>query len=258
MQKKRALILVTNDDGYDAPGIRNLVALAREFGEVLLVGPMNGQSGMSHAVTLHEPIRVQKISEEPGLKVYACSGTPADCVKIALNQILKVKPDLLLSGINHGSNSSVSLFYSGTVAAVVEGCMNNVPSIAFSVDDHSKNADFELAVHYGRTVIREALKRGLPVKTCLNINFPKIPLSACKGIKLCRQTNGVWKEEFERRVDPQGKDYYWLTGYFHNEEPDQRDTDDYWMQQNYGAIVPIKVDVTDYVALKAMEEWELF
>lgn len=257
MDNKKPLILVTNDDGYDAPGINYLVALARKFGDVVLVGPMTGQSGMSHAVTLNDPIRLKKISEEPGLSVYACSGTPADCVKIALNKILDVNPDLLLSGINHGSNSSVSLFYSGTVAAVVEGCMNSVPSIAFSVDNHSVHANFELAVHFAEPIIREALKNGIPNKTCLNVNFPNIPLEECKGVKVCRQTNGVWKEEFEQRVDPQGKDYYWLTGYFKNEEPDEVDTDDYLIQQKYGAIVPIKVDVTDYEALEQLKGWDL-
>ncbi|MEA1875649.1 MAG: 5'/3'-nucleotidase SurE [Bacteroidota bacterium] len=257
MSREKPLILVTNDDGYKAPGIRHLVEVARKFGEVLLVGPMKGQSGMSHAVTLHEPIRLKKISEEPGLRVFACSGTPADCVKIALNQILDVKPDLLLSGINHGSNASVSLFYSGTVAAAVEGCMNSIPSIAFSVDNHSIDADFRLAVHYIGPVIRAALKNGMPDITCLNINFPDVPKEECKGIRVCRQTKGVWKEEFEHRVDPQGRDYYWLTGFFSNEEPKETDTDEYLMQQKYAAIVPIKVDVTDYEAIKAIGEWEL-
>jgi len=257
MSKDKPLILLTNDDGYEAPGIRHLLEVARKFGDVILVGPMKGQSGMSHAVTLNEPIRLKKISEEPGLRIYACSGTPADCVKIALNQILDVKPDLLLSGINHGSNSSVSLFYSGTVAAAIEGCMSSVPSIAFSVDNHSMDADFELAVYYAEPVIKQALKNGLPAITCLNINFPNIPKADCKGIRVCRQTRGVWKEEFEHRVDPQGKDYYWLTGFFSNQEPKEVDTDEYMMQQNYAAIVPIKVDITDYEAIETISEWDL-
>ncbi|MCD6346442.1 MAG: 5'/3'-nucleotidase SurE, partial [Bacteroidales bacterium] len=145
MTQKRPLILVTNDDGYDAPGIQCLTEVAREFGDVFLIGPMQGQSAMSHAVTLHEPIRIKEIADNEGFTVMACSGTPADCVKIGLNKILNRKPDLIVSGINHGSNSSVSLFYSGTVAAAFEGCMNGIPSIAFSVDDHSHDADFSLA-----------------------------------------------------------------------------------------------------------------
>ncbi len=257
MLKKKPLILVTNDDGYEAPGILKLLEVAQKFGDVILVGPMKGQSGMSHAVSLNTPIRLEKMREEPGLTVYACSGTPADCVKIALNQILDIKPDLLLSGINHGSNSSVSLFYSGTVAAVIEGCMSGVPSIAFSVDNHAIDADFALAMHYAEPVIREALTKGIPKKTCLNINFPDIPLHACLGIRVCRQAKGVWKEEFDHRIDPQGRDYYWLTGFFSNEEPGEVDTDDYLMQQNYAAIVPIKVDVTDYEAIEEIGGWDL-
>ena len=198
MQEK-PLILITNDDGYKAPGIRHIAELAREFGDVILVAPIKGQSGMSHAVTLSEPIRFKLRSEEPGFSVYSCTGTPADCVKIALNQILNRRPNLLISGINHGSNSSVSLFYSGTVAASIEGCMNGIPSIAFSVDDHSPDADFQLALQYARKIIPEALIKGLPDYTCLNINFPKIPPEKCMGIKVCRQTMGVWKEEFEHR-----------------------------------------------------------
>ncbi len=257
MTQTRPLILVTNDDGYDAPGIQHLTDVAREFGDVFLIGPMSGQSAMSHAVTLHQPLRLKEISIEDGLTVVACSGTPADCVKIGLNQLLSRKPDLIVSGINHGSNSSVSLFYSGTVAAAIEGCMNGIPSVAFSVDDHSKNADFRLAVKYARSIIAETLKNGLPSRTCLNVNFPKIPPEECEGIKVCRQTMGVWKEEFDHRVDPQGKEYFWLTGYFHNEESNETDTDDWVVQHNMAAIVPIKVDITDYQALKALENWNL-
>ncbi len=257
MSTTRPLILVTNDDGYSAPGIQELTRVAKKFGDVLLIAPMTGQSGMSHAVTLHDPIRVRKVSEEAGLTIMACSGTPADCVKFGLNQLLDRKPDLIVSGINHGSNSSVSLFYSGTVAAVIEGCMNGVPSIAFSVDDHSSKADMRLAVQYADPIIKEALEKGIPDHTCLNINFPRIAPEDCKGIKICAMTMGVWKEEFEHRVDPQGKDYYWLTGYFHNKEPQKEDTDDWAMQQNYAAIVPIKVDVTDYEVMNELKKWEL-
>jgi 5'-nucleotidase len=256
MQNK-PLILITNDDGYRAPGISHLMTAAQKYGEVIVVAPMEGQSGMSHAVTMNSPIRLKQISEEPGMQVYACSGKPADAVKIALNQILDRKPDLILSGINHGSNSSVSLFYSGTVAAAIEGCMNGIDSIAFSVDDHSMNADFRLAVQYIDPIIREALKNGIPKRTCLNINFPKIAPEECLGIKVCRQTNGVWKEEFEHRKDPHGRDYYWLTGYFTNQEPNEDDTDDYLLQHKYAAIVPIKVDVTDYEAMGEIEKWEI-
>lgn len=257
MQNKKPLILITNDDGYLAPGINHLMDVATKYGDVVVVAPMEGQSGMSHAVTMNDPLRLRKIKDENGIVIYACSGKPADAVKIALNQILDRQPDLILSGINHGSNSSVSLFYSGTVAAAVEGCMNGIDSIALSVDDHSMNADFRLAIKYIDPIIREALKNGLPKKTCLNINFPKIAPEDCLGIKVCRQTNGVWKEEFEHRQDPHGRDYYWLTGYFTNEEPEEEDTDDYLLQHKYAAIVPIKVDVTNYSAMDEINKWDL-
>lgn len=256
MNNKQPLILVTNDDGYDAPGIRHLTEVARRFGEVVVVAPMEGQSGMSHAVTMNHPIRLRTIRQEPGISVHACSGKPADAVKIALNRILDRRPDLILSGINHGSNSSVSLFYSGTVAAVIEGCMNGIDSIAFSVDDHSVHADFRAVVEYAGSVIREALNHKLPPKTCLNINFPKAAPDEVKGIRVCRQTQGVWKEEFEHRRDPHGRDYYWLTGYFTNQEPDQEDTDDYLIRNNYAAVVPVKIDVTNYEALEEMAHWK--
>jgi 5'-nucleotidase len=210
---------------------------------------------MSHAVTLNHPIRLKTSAMNNGITAFACSGTPADCVKIALNQILDRKPNLVLSGINHGSNASVSLFYSGTVAAAIEACLNGIPSIAFSVDDHSPDADFRLAVQYARSIIEKILATGLPAGTCLNVNFPGISPEDCKGIRVCRQTIGVWKEEFQKRVDPQGRDYFWLTGEFSNEEPLSEDTDEWAIKHNYGAIVPVNVDVTDYAAMEALKLW---
>jgi 5'-nucleotidase len=254
---KKPLILVTNDDGYRARGITELTQLAGEFGDVVVVAPVTGQSGMSHAVTLNHPIRLKTSSMYNGYEAYACSGTPADCVKIALNQILDRKPDLVLSGINHGSNASVSLFYSGTVAAAIESCMNGIPSIALSVDDHSPDADFRLAVKCGRPLIAKVLANGLPTGTCLNVNFPRIPPEECRGLRICRQTIGVWKEEFEKRTDPQGRDYFWLTGEFSNDEPGAEDTDEWALSHNYGAVVPVSVDVTDYPSLEALRLWGL-
>ena len=253
----KPLILVTNDDGYKAPGLGLIAEAARQFGDVVVVAPAKGQSGMSHAVTLMEPIRYKLKQQEEGFSVYSCSGTPADCVKIALNQILDRRPDMIISGINHGSNSSVSLFYSGTVAACIEGCMNGIPSIALSVDDHSPEADFRLAIKYSERIISETIRNGLPEYTCLNVNFPRIPPEECRGIMVCRQTMGVWKEEFEHRVDPLGKDYYWLTGYFSSLEPDDEDTDAWALQHNYAAVVPIKVDVTNHGALGIISKWNL-
>ncbi|MDD4645447.1 MAG: 5'/3'-nucleotidase SurE [Bacteroidales bacterium] len=254
---KKPLILVCNDDGYRARGVMELAQVAGEFGDVIVVAPVNGQSGMSHAVTLNQPIRLKTGEMCNGKPAYACSGTPADCVKIAINQILDRKPDLVLSGINHGSNASVSLFYSGTVAATIEACMNGIPAIAFSVDDHSADADFTLAVKSARTIIKRILESGLPTGTCLNINFPRISPEQFKGMKICRQTIGVWKEEFEKRVDPQGHDYFWLTGEFSNDEPLAEDTDEWALSHHYGAIVPVSVDFTDYPALEALKLWAL-
>lgn len=252
---KKPLILICNDDGYRARGILELSKLAAEFGEVVVVAPVSGQSGMSHAVTLNHPIRLKSSTMENGFPAYACSGTPADCIKIAINQILDHKPDLILSGINHGSNASVSLFYSGTVAAAIEACMNGIPAVAFSVDDHSPEADFSLAVKYAGPIIKKILDTGLPVGTCLNINFPRITVEQCQGIRVCRQTIGVWKEEFEKRTDPQGHDYFWLTGEFSNDEPLAEDTDEWALAHNYAAIVPVSVDVTDYPAMEALKLW---
>jgi len=253
----RPLILVSNDDGYKARGIQELSKVAAEYGDVIVVAPVTGQSGMSHAVTMNHPIRLKTVSLNGGFPVYACSGTPADCVKIALNQILDKKPDLIISGINHGSNSSVSLFYSGTVAATIEACMNGITSAAFSVDDHSPEADFRLASQYAGPIIRNLLENGLPASTCLNINFPRIAPEQCKGIRVCRQTRGVWKEEFEKRTDPRGHDYFWLTGEFHNHEPAAEDTDEWAMANNFAAIVPVSVDVTDYRMMDQLRSWNI-
>ena len=254
---KKPLILICNDDGYRARGIQELTSLASEFGDVVVVAPVTGQSGMSHAVTLNHPIRLKSGTMLDGFCAFACTGTPADCVKIALNQIMERKPDLVLSGINHGSNASVSLFYSGTVAAAIEACMNGIPSIAFSVDDHSPDADFRLAVQYARPIIKKVLETGLSAGTCLNVNFPRITPEECRGMKVCRQTIGVWKEEFDKRVDPHGHEYFWLTGEFSNEEPLSEDTDEWALKNNFGAIVPVSVDVTDYPAMEAMKLWLL-
>lgn len=252
--KNDPLILVTNDDGYNAPGITALTRIAKEFGEVVVVSPMTGQSGMSHAVTLNQPIRLKKV-EMNGVPTWACSGTPADCVKIAFNKILDRVPDLVLSGINHGSNASVSLFYSGTVAATIEACMNGVVSAAISIDNHSHDVELGGVTKNIRPLVKNLLEEGLPEGTCLNVNFPDLPVQSIKGLKVCRQTLGVWKEEFEHRTDPHGRDYYWLTGEFNNQEPDETGTDEWAMSQGYGAIVPIKVDVTDRETIDRIKGW---
>jgi len=240
----KPLILISNDDGYNAKGISKLIELVKSYGEVVVVAPEKGESGMSHAITIKRPLRLTKIHEEKDLRIYSCSGTPVDSVKLALNQLLDRKPDILVSGINHGSNASISVIYSGTMGAAIEGCFNGIPSVGFSVCDHDKNADFDLAVEYSRIIFEDVLKNGLPKGICLNVNYPVINKNDVKGIKICRQTNGVWKEEFEKRTDPYGENYYWLTGSFKNAEPDNTDTDEWALANNYVAVVPVKVDLT--------------
>ncbi|MFC2097596.1 5'/3'-nucleotidase SurE [Bacteroidota bacterium] len=255
-KKKRPLILISNDDGIQARGINVLTKVAIKYGDVLVVAPDGGRSGASHSVSLSSCIRLNKISEEENLCRYISTGTPADCIKLAVNQILDEKPDIILSGINHGSNSSVSVFYSGTMAAVIEGCMNGIPSVGFSVDDHSANADMSVAEEYVHEVIQNLLKSGLPKGACLNINFPSVSSDEIKGVKICRQTQGVWKEEFETRKDPYGNDYYWLTGEFNNNEPESRETDDWALKNNYIAVVPVSVDLTNHKAIPELKKWD--
>ncbi len=254
--KERRLILVTNDDGVDAKGIKCLTDIAKNFGDVVVLAPDKGKSGMSHSVSLNEPIYLNKVSEEEGLEIYACSGTPADSVKIALHKILKRKPDLILSGINHGSNASVSAIYSGTVAAAREGSMNGITSIAFSLLSHAPDADFKAAKKYSRIIIEKVLENGIGTQTCLNVNVPNIPESEIKGIKMCRQTLGKWIEEFDYRVNPHNRDYYWLTGRFSNFEPTAEDTDEWALNNNYVAVVPIEVDLTSYPVLEQLKKWK--
>ena len=249
MYKERPLILVTNDDGIHAGGLKMLIDIAGEYGEVVVVAPEESQSGMSHAITIKQPIRINKKHEENGLTVYSCSGTPVDCVKLAINQLLERKPDLLLSGINHGSNASVSVIYSGTMAAAIEGGVNNIHSVGFSLLDYSSDADFRVAGKIVRRILKEVLSNGIPTEICLNVNIPALRESEIKGIKICRQTKGYWQEEFDKRTDPFNRDYYWLTGYFNNNEPDASDTDEWALRNGYVSVVPIRVDYTcfDYI-----------
>lgn len=257
METRNRLILVSNDDGFDAPGLDALIETVRPFGEIVAVAPVEGRSGMSHAITIKNPLRLCKIKQDENVTVYSCTGTPADSVKLALSQLLKRKPDLLVSGINHGSNSSISIIYSGTLGATMEGCINCIPSVGFSVLNHSRNADFTLAKKYSRAVIENVLHAGLPDGVGLNVNFPVVGMEEFRGFKICRQAKGVWKEEFEKRTDPQGQDYYWLTGNFHNFEPEMTDTDEWALKNKYASIVPVNIDFTSYTMLDEMKKWAL-
>ncbi len=249
------LILVTNDDGIHAKGLEALIEVAKQFGQVFVVAPTEGQSGQSHAITIKTPIRVYKIHEGSDSTIYTCNGTPVDCVKMAINQLLPRRPDLLLSGINHGGNASSSVIYSGTMAAAIEGCLNDIPAIGCSLLNFSKNADFTVAKHYVRQVVAQVIENGLPRGMCLNVNIPDKSIADITGIKPCRQNRGVWREEFEHRTDPNGYDYYWLTGTFEDLEPHAEDTDEWALRNNFVSVVPVQVDFTSYTMLEQMKKW---
>ncbi len=252
----KPLILISNDDSVFAKGIQTIVEIAKEFGEVVVVAPDSPQSAKSHAVTLTAPIYYEKTSVFGNIEAYKCSGTPADSVKMALFKILDKKPDLLISGINHGANYSTNLIYSGTLAAAIEGFMHNIPSIAFSVDSHDPDADFSIAEKYSRKIIKEVLEKNTEV--CLNVNFPDIKLDEINGSKICRQTKGSWAENFVEMKHPRSQEpFYWLTGNYINKEPEKTDTDVWAVENNYVAIVPIQIDFTNYKMMKEMESWNL-
>jgi 5'-nucleotidase len=256
--KKTLEILVTNDDGIHAKGLHELIEVAREFGNVTVAAPADGNSGMSHAITVKFPLRAEKVKEESGFTMYQCWGTPVDCIKLAFNRFLKVKPDILLSGINHGSNSSTSIFYSGTMAAAIEGKLYGVPSIGFSLLDYNYDADFTSAKTYARKIIAGIAHKQSLNGICLNVNIPALDENKIKGIKICRQTMGHWIEEFEHRKDPQGRDYYWLTGEFLNKEPEANDTDEWALKNNYVAVVPVQLDFTCYNSKTELEKIKFY
>ncbi len=251
---KKLLILVSNDDGVFAKGLQSLIDVVKPFGQVVVVAPEKGESGMSHAISINVPLRVKKIKEEKDLTIYSTSGTPVDCVKLAINQLLDREPDIVVSGINHGSNASISVIYSGTMGAAIEACLNNIPSIGFSLVNHNSDADFEMSKVYVEKIFKNVIENGLPKGTCLNVNFPDIPLKQVNGVKVCKMTKGVWKEEYDKRTDPHKRDYYWLTGNFNNSEPNEKDTDEWALNNNYIAIVPIHTDLTNYKALEQLKK----
>jgi 5'-nucleotidase len=256
MKNKRPLILVTNDDGITAPGIRALIEAVRDLGDLVVIAPDKPQSGMGHAITLNSTLRIHAIQDVEGITEYSCSGTPADCVKIAIGRFLPRKPDLCVSGINHGSNSSINVIYSGTMSAAVEGCIEGIPSVGFSLCDHSLEADFSNAKRVVQKVSKKILENGLPQGTCLNVNIPKVPAEELKGIKVCRQANAIWEETFDERTDPSGRKYYWLTGYFKNLD-DGKDTDEWALSQGYVSVVPVGIDFTAHRFINELQSWNL-
>lgn len=248
------LILVTNDDGLYAAGLRTLIEVMEEFGKVVLVSTQESMSGMSMALTVKTPLRVKLLEETDRRKVYACSGTPTDSIKLAVNQLLERKPDWVVSGINHGSNASVSVLYSGTMAAAIEGCLYGIDSVGFSMSDFSRTADFSICRKFIRIVMLKLTEMTLPKGICLNVNIPSVSENEIKGIKICRQSKGNWKEEFEKRKDPMGRTYYWLTGMFQNQEPEAPDTDEWALANNYVSIVPVSVDMTAHSYIDTLKE----
>lgn len=253
----KPIILVTNDDSYRARGIAALIEAVQPFGYVVVVAPSQPQSGMSHAITVNVPLRMEKIDSNDHLEYYVVTGTPVDCVKLANSQLFKDrKPDLLVSGINHGANSSASVVYSGTMAATIEGCLYEIPSIGFSLLDFSRNADFTAAKHFVQMIVKNVLEHGIDKDTCLNVNIPKLSLDEILGVRICRQNKGVWREEFDRRLDPANREYFWLTGEFYNLEPDAEDTDEWALHHKYVSVVPVQVDMTDYRAIDRLKTWK--
>jgi len=250
---KRPLILVTNDDGISASGLRNLIRIMNDFGDVVVVAPDGPQSAMGHAITIDSALRCDEVIVNKGhQKEYACSGTPVDCVKLAINQLLEIKPDLCVSGINHGSNSSINVIYSGTMSAAVEGALEGIPSIGFSLLDYAHDADFSEAELYIRRVTQTVLEHGMDKGVCLNVNIPKvIENQKIQGIKICRQARANWEEQFEKRVDPKGRTYYWLTGKFVNYD-EGTDTDEWALANHYVSIVPVHFDITAYSSLSSL------
>lgn len=254
---EKPLIFVTNDDGFRARGFQSAIKVARMFGRVVAIAPEEPQSGKSHAITMYQPLFLRTISKEPDCEVYACSGTPVDCVKMAFDYIFAqagTLPDLTISGINHGSNSAINVLYSGTMGAAIEAGFYDHPSIGLSLDDHSSDADFEGSERYAEQIIRKVLEGPVELPLCLNVNFPALPAGEIKGVRVCRQARGSWREEFVCRKDPRGADYFWLTGRFVNSEPDNPETDEWALANGYVSVVPVQTDLTDMAQMKKIGE----
>ena len=257
MSATKPLILVTNDDGITSRGIAFLVDCMQELGDVVVVAPNSPQSGMGHAITIANPLRLYPTTVFPELPAYECSGTPADCVKLAKHHVLKdTVPDLVVSGVNHGSNSAISILYSGTMSAAIEAAIEGIPAIGFSLADYTREPDFSHTREYVLTIARNVLERGLKKGVALNVNFPARSPEPLKGVKICRQADAKWQEIFDERRDPNGQRYFWLAGEFVNNDPGE-DTDEHALSQNYVSVVPCQYDLTAYDTMVTMSEWNL-
>ena len=249
MKKEKQLILLSNDDGVNAKGLNELIRALRGLGEIIVMAPDGPRSGASGSITSEHPVRYYKVREEEDLTVYKCSGTPVDCVKLALHAVVPHRPDVVIGGINHGDNSAVNVHYSGTMGVVIEGCLKGIPSIGYSLCNHLADADFSALLPYIRRITEEVLEHGLPAGICLNVNFPDV--AEFKGVRICRQTNGTWEKEWKVCT------YYWLTGQFVNHEPEAVDSDHWALNHGYVAITPTQIDVTAYSIIKDLKNWKL-
>jgi 5'-nucleotidase len=254
----KPLILIANDDGITSSGIRKLASLMSQLGEVVVVAPDSPQSGMGHAITVGDTLRLSKVDIFDGIEAYKCSGTPADCVKLAKHQVLKGrKIDLVVSGINHGSNTSISVLYSGTMSAAIEGAIEGIPAIGFSLCDFNWNADFSHIDEFVLKIVNQVLKNGIERGTALNVNIPPKQNKPIQGIKICRQANARWEEDFDERKDPYGRKYYWMVGNFVNHDKGE-DTDEWAIGNNYVSVVPCQFDMTAYPVISQLnEDWDL-
>jgi len=256
--KKKPLILVSNDDGITSRGIRHLVELMQQLGDVVVVAPDSPQSGMGHAITVGDTLRLTENNIFANARAYECSGTPADCVKLAKHHVLKDRqPDLVVSGINHGSNSSISVLYSGTMSAAIEAAIEGLPAIGFSLCDYDPKADLSHVNEWVLKVARQALEKGIPKGIALNVNFPPKRNEAIKGIKICRQANAKWEEEFDQRYDPHGREYFWMVGNFVNHDKGE-DNDEWALANNFVSVVPCQFDLTGHHVIAQLNaEWEV-
>jgi len=253
---QRPLILISNDDGYQAKGIHALVDMLRPLADILVCAPDSARSGFSCAFSATTPLRLTKQHEEEGVQIWSCNGTPVDCVKLALSQLLHGRtPDMVAGGINHGDNGSVNSHYSGTMGVVMEGAMKYIPSVAFSLCDHSDDANFEPLRPYIRQMTERVLREGLPQGVCLNVNFPLTTDGVFQGIRVCRMARGRWVNEITTCHHPRGYDYYWMVGHYQNDEPEADDTDNWALTHGYIAITPTQVDVTDYATMQSLASW---
>ena len=253
METKKPLILISNDDGYQAKGINELIRMVRDYGDVLVCAPDGPRSGQACAFSATVPLTLTLKHQESGVQIWACNGSPVDCVKMALAELCPRKPDLVIGGINHGDNASVNTHYSGTMGVTLEGCMKYIPSIAFSICDYRADADFTPLEPYIRKMTQQVLAEGLPQGVCMNVNFPVV--TTYKGVRICRMSRGTWLNEVTRCHHPRGYDYWWMVGHYRNDEPEAEDTDRWALDNGYVAITPTRVDVTAY---EAMEELKKF